>query len=87
MFRCGEDDFLTKTTIERYYLKTHFSRAEAAQYLGLSSQTLADWACKGVGPVYSKLGHARRSRVLYAKDDLDRFISLWKNNTVQMNRM
>lgn len=68
-------------------MKTNMTRAEAAEYLGLAIQTLADWAHKGTGPVYAKMGNARKSRVLYSKNDLDLFISEWKVSTIQMQKV
>jgi hypothetical protein len=45
--------------------------AEAAEYLGgLVTGTLAKWRHYGMGPAYIKVG----KRVLYARDDLDKFI-------------
>jgi excisionase family DNA binding protein len=49
----------------------HLSRAEAARYLRISTQTLAAWAySKRVTIPYAKFGR----RVVYRKIDLDRFI-------------
>lgn len=59
-------------------MKHNFSRKEAAEYLGISIATLADYAHKGKGPAYAKIGAARTCRVLYQKDDLDAFINRWK---------
>lgn len=46
------------------------SRADAARYLGISSKTLANWACQEMGPRSQKLGN----RVFYMLPELDRFI-------------
>lgn len=47
------------------------SRKEAAQYLGFSYQTLAEWACEKTYPLkYVKFGRDVR----YRKKDLDSFI-------------
>lgn len=37
---------------------------EAAVYLGLSRQTLANWRVRGLGPVYSRLGGTGRPRIV-----------------------
>lgn len=48
------------------------SRKSAARYLGLSPQTLAQWACnKKVLLPYLKIGR----RVMYRRADLDAFIA------------
>lgn len=47
------------------------SRAEAAEYLGLSVQTLAKWAMEGQHLTFIKVGrHAK-----YRQGDLDRWIA------------
>ncbi|WP_305825832.1 helix-turn-helix domain-containing protein [Massilia brevitalea] len=47
------------------------SRREAAAYLGLAPQTLAQWACSGRGRLpMVKVGR----KVQYKKTDLDAFI-------------
>lgn len=45
-------------------------RKNAAQYLGCSPKTLADWATKGIGPPYILLG----GRVFYFREALDHWI-------------
>lgn len=48
---------------------------KAAEYLGLSKQTLAKMRClRSDGPVFSKLGRA----VVYAKADLDAWVEARK---------
>lgn len=47
---------------------------EAAIYLGLSRQTLANWRVHGLGPAYSRLGGAGRPRIVYLIEDLDAFL-------------
>lgn len=47
---------------------------EAAIYLGLSRQTLANWRVHGLGPAYSRLGGAGRPRIVYLPEDLDAFL-------------
>ena len=46
---------------------------EAAIYLGLSPQTLANWRVRGLGPVYLRLGSPGRPRIVYLPEDLDAF--------------
>lgn len=48
--------------------------AEAAAYLGLAAQTLANWRARGKGPAYSRLGGVGRPVIVYLKDDLDAFL-------------
>lgn len=43
---------------------------EVATYLGIPKRTLDQWAYFGTGPVYSKVGRARR----YRWDDIDRYV-------------
>ena len=47
---------------------------EAAVYLGLSSQTLANWRVHGRGPVYLRLGSPGRPRIVYLPEDLDAYL-------------
>ena len=47
---------------------------EAAIYLGLSPQTLANWRVRGLGPVYLRLGSPGRPRIVYLPEDLDAFL-------------
>lgn len=51
-----------------------FTTEEAAIYLGLSRQTLANWRLRGLGPAYSRLGGAGRPRIVYLIEDLDAFL-------------
>jgi hypothetical protein len=46
----------------------------AADYLYLAPSTLRSWRCRGVGPVYSKLGLGKRAAVRYDLRDLARFV-------------
>lgn len=61
----------TATTAgEKKFLDTH----EAAEFLGFASFTLRKWRAsgKGEGPRYFKV----RSRVRYARADLEQFVTL-----------
>lgn len=51
---------------ERKYL----TAADAAQYVGYTTNTLAQYRCRKIGPSYLKV----RGRVLYAIADLDKWI-------------
>lgn len=46
------------------------NRNEAAERLGLSARTLAEWACIRKGPPFLKLG----GRVRYRVEDLDAWL-------------
>jgi hypothetical protein len=46
----------------------------AADLLDLAPSTLRSWRCRGVGPVYIKLGHGKRASVRYDLRDLAQFI-------------
>lgn len=45
---------------------------EVAAYLGVSVRTLDDWAHRGIGPVYSRVGRHRRYRWSDVEKWLDR---------------
>ena len=47
------------------------NEAEAALYLTISPRTLQAWRCRGVGPVFVKVGRAVR----YDREVLDAFIA------------
>ncbi len=47
---------------------------EAAKRLGMRPPTLRSWRCRGVGPVYIKLGRGKRAAVRYDLRDLAQFI-------------
>lgn len=51
-----------------------FPATEAAAYLGLAAQTLANWRVRGKGLAYSRLGGVGRPVIVYLKDDLDAFL-------------
>lgn len=44
--------------------------ADEAEYVGYTPNTLAQYRCRRIGPSYVKA----RGRVLYAVDDLDRWV-------------
>ena len=46
-------------------------RPQAAEYLGLSENTLAQFASQGGGPVYFRVGR----RVMYRQQDLDAWLA------------
>ena len=46
------------------------NREQAAKYIGLKTQTLAVWACRGQGPNYVKIGRSVR----YRQSDLDAWL-------------
>ncbi|ACO74719.1 helix-turn-helix domain-containing protein [Laribacter hongkongensis] len=48
-----------------------FLRQQAAEYLGLSENTLAQFASQGGGPVYFRVGR----RVMYRQQDLDAWLA------------
>lgn len=49
-----------------------FTRKEAAKYLGVSPQALANWAHNGKVEIpYHKMG----TKVIYMKEDLDNYLS------------
>lgn len=53
-------------------LLERFTRAEAAVYLGVETQTLANWAHTGKVKIpHHKVGR----KVIYMKSDLDSFLS------------
>lgn len=45
-------------------------RKNAATYLGYAPKTLAEWACRGVGPKAVRVG----GRVFYFQSDLDAWV-------------
>ena len=53
--------------------RTYLSPAEAAQYLGITTRTLAEWRRTGRGPAYVRLA-GPTSRVRYDRADLDRWM-------------
>jgi len=53
----------------------------AASYLQMSPSTLRSWRCRGVGPVYFKLGRGKRAAVRYDLRDLARFIEQGRHDS------
>jgi hypothetical protein len=43
---------------------------EAANYIGVTSDTLANLRCKGRGPAFIKTSPTRKGKVLYRVDDI-----------------
>lgn len=51
----------------------NFTRAEAAEYLGVTAQTMANWHSSGrVKIPFYKVG---RKKVIYHKSDLDKYLA------------
>jgi hypothetical protein len=48
--------------------------AVAAEFLSVSSATLAWWRCQGCGPEYRKLGSGRSAAIRYSLEALRRFM-------------
>ncbi len=47
---------------------------QAAEFLGVSVDTLARWRVLGVGPAFVKFSRAKQALVRYRREDLDGFI-------------
>jgi hypothetical protein len=47
---------------------------QAAEFLGLSVDTLARWRVLGVGPAFVKFSRAKQALVRYRREDLERFV-------------
>ena len=56
-------------------MHTYYSPREAAEFLGLSPLTLANWRSRGLGPVFAKLGEDQTDRIIYRRRDLE----IWRN--------
>lgn len=53
-------------------VKSRLTRKEAAEYIGVSPQTLANWACSGRECIpFYKVG---KKKVIYHKSDLDAYL-------------
>lgn len=48
------------------------STKEAAQYLGLAENTLANWRSTGIGPRFMRIGGG--GRIFYKRTDLDTYL-------------
>lgn len=66
-------------TRENGPLTNMLSRAEAAAYLGMKTQTLSWWACQGIGPRFVRYGRAVR----YDLADLQAFVNSKRVETVE----
>lgn len=51
---------------------TKFNRQEAAEYLGVTTQTLRNWELERRGPRFTRIG---KWRLWYWQSDLDAFIA------------
>ena len=47
---------------------------EAAAYLRLKPNTLAQYRCEGIGPSFIRLGGKLGGRIVYAQEEIDRWI-------------
>lgn len=75
--RRQRDDLAGKTTVtDSPTMHTETTTAPlltpsaAADLLGKTPNTLAEWRAKGTGPVYIRLGNHPRSAVRYTRDDI-----------------
>jgi hypothetical protein len=59
---------------------------EAGEYLRLSPRTLEDMRVTGNGPRYFKLGPGRRSKVVYKREDLERWLGGFGYNSTSEYR-
>ena len=48
-----------------------WTEVEAAEYVGVSVETMRAWRCRGGGPSFAKIG---KRLVRYRRTDLDQFI-------------
>src|SRR5437764_15177614 len=51
-----------------------YSPREAAEFLGVSVDTLARWRVLGSGPAFVKFSRAKQAVVRYRREDLERFV-------------
>ena len=56
--------------------------ASAAAYLQISQKTLANYRCRGIGPVFVKKG-----RIFYFQDDLDEWMTKDKCQSTAQARL
>ncbi len=52
------------------------STKQAADWLGIGASTLEKMRVTGGGPVFIKLGRGRKSRVIYAMEDLRAWVAV-----------
>jgi hypothetical protein len=65
-----------RITIDGSSLPDRFvSRDVAAEFLGLSSRTLATWASAGIGPAFRKLSTGRSGCVRYSLNELQTYMA------------
>jgi len=48
---------------------------QAATFLSVKTQTLSSWRWSGKGPIFHKIGGARRGAVRYAPADLEAYLA------------
>lgn len=51
------------------------SSAQAAAMIGVRPTTLEIWRCKGKGPSFRKLGSAKQAAVIYARSEVERWLT------------
>lgn len=58
--------------------KERLSYREAAEYIGWAEATLRRKVCVGGAPPRYKLGTGRQARVVFDRDDLDRWLAAYR---------
>lgn len=48
---------------------------ECADLLGVKTQTLRAWRCRGTGPAFVRFGEGRFGRVVYRRQDLEAWVA------------
>ncbi|MBS0232095.1 MAG: helix-turn-helix domain-containing protein [Proteobacteria bacterium] len=61
--------------------KVYLTTKEAATYLRRGVGTLEEWRRLKTGPPYSKFGTSRKACVLYARADLDAWVTAHRRET------
>lgn len=51
------------------------SPEQAAEFMGVTKATLAQWRHRKEGPNYIKMGNAVRSRIRYSEDDIKDYLN------------
>ena len=67
---------LNRTLVEIEKLgfkKMNLNEKEAAQIVGVSSSTMANWRKNGIGPTHKKIQNGEKARVLYPRIELAKF--------------